>query len=339
MKKILLASLAVVASASMMAQTTGKLMEFKFDNTTMKDQVSGVEIPLAQGTPTLVDGPVAGSKAIHFDGNTWYNLEDCSKVTGTQLGKKEWTIVTWFKMDKGVLDADVKEGTFIEVGHGNPDPKFFQCEIQGSGPTGPVNLVFIGRYGTSSGKPAQALNSMTHSETARHLVFDGNWHMMVGIKSNAEAGPNWSVYFDGITSDEELSQESKEQSFNGTECTERRIPFQESNQIKTISALIDADLNYTGNLSLGHNVKDAGTKQLEGTLYNISLYEGVATTEQMQAWYNEVYPGTYEGTGGLHDVTVAPVDENAPMYNLQGVQVDDSYQGIVIKKGKKFINK
>lgn len=41
---------------------------------------------------------------------------------------------------------------------------------------------------------------------------------------------------------------------------------------------------------------------------------------------------------GIENVIVAE-DENAPMYNLQGVQVDENYKGIVIKNGKKFINK
>ena len=42
-------------------------------------------------------------------------------------------------------------------------------------------------------------------------------------------------------------------------------------------------------------------------------------------------------TGGIVNVNAA--EENAPIYNLQGVQVDENYKGIVIKNGKKFINK
>ena len=102
-------------------------------------------------------------------------------------------------------------------------------------------------------------------------------------------------------------------------------------------------MNYTGNLSIGNNVKDTnGTtanKELIGTLYSIVVYEGAATTDQIRGWYNEVYPNFYE-TSGIEDVTVAPAeDENAPMYNLQGVQVDENYKGIVIKNRKKFINR
>ncbi len=42
-------------------------------------------------------------------------------------------------------------------------------------------------------------------------------------------------------------------------------------------------------------------------------------------------------TAGIVNVNAA--EENAPVYNLQGVQVDDNYKGIVIKNGKKYINK
>ena len=345
MKKILLASLAVAASASMMAQTTNKLMEFKFDNTTMKDQVSGVEIPLAQGTPTLVDGPVAGTQAIHFDGSTWYNLDDCTKVPGTQLGKKEWTVVTWFKMD-GTTAADSKEGTFIEVGQSSTN-KFFQCELQGGTPPAGT-LVFFGRFDSGNNGKTQAACSVKDTEMEnKHYVNDGNWHMMVGVKSNAAEGPNWWVNIDGVNSDDSdadpdaLSADMKNATWDDAlgAFKDIRVPYDGKNSQVTRAALIDAELNYTGNLSLGHNVKDAGTKQLVGSLYTITLYEGAATLDQIRGWFKEVYPDYYSATGGIQDVTVAPADENAPMYNLQGVQVDENYKGIVIKNGKKFVNR
>ncbi|MCM1331717.1 MAG: hypothetical protein NC248_03810 [Bacteroides sp.] len=348
MKKILLASLAVAASASMMAQVSTKLMEFKMDDVNLKDAVSGVAIPLAQGTPTIVDGPVAGSKAIHFDGNTWYNLDDCTKVPGTQLGTKEWTVVTWFKFD-GTTPETAKEGTFIEVGRG-VEPKFFwQCELQGGNPPAGT-LTFFCRYGDGKKETVQAACSNKDTENGNmHYVNDGNWHMMVAVKSNAEAGPNWWVNIDGVNSDDEsvdkdaLSVEMKNNSWddalNGFK--DIRVPYDGKNSVKTSSAIITKEFNLTGNLSIGHNVKDGGTKQLVGSISSITLYEGVPTIDQIRGWFKEVYPSYYEGvTGGIEDVTVAPVeDENAPMYNLQGVQVDENYKGIVIKNGKKFINR
>ena len=345
MKKFLLASLAVAASASMMAQVTGtKLMEFKMDDVNMKDAVSGVAIPVAQGTPTIVDGPVAGSKAIHFDGSTWYNLDDCTKVPGTQLGTKEWTVVTWFKFD-GTTPETAKEGCFIQVGQ-TDGSKFFQCELQGGNPPAGT-LTFFGRFaGGNAGKCQAACSIKDTEEGNKHYVNDGNWHMMVGIKSNTETA-NWCVNIDGVVSDDEsvdkyaLSQEMKNASWDEglNAFKDIRVPYDGKNSQQTKAGLPTAELNYVGNLSIGHNVKDAGTKQLVGSIYSIVVYEGAATTDQIRGWYNEVFPNFYE-TSGIEDVTVAPAeDENAPMYNLQGVQVDENYKGIVIKNGKKFINR
>lgn len=43
---------------------------------------------------------------------------------------------------------------------------------------------------------------------------------------------------------------------------------------------------------------------------------------------------------GIEDIVVNPAeDENAPAYNLMGIQVDENYKGIVIKNGKKYIQK
>ncbi|MBR3399007.1 MAG: hypothetical protein IKH08_04430, partial [Prevotella sp.] len=41
---------------------------------------------------------------------------------------------------------------------------------------------------------------------------------------------------------------------------------------------------------------------------------------------------------GIENVQVAE-NENAPMYNLAGQQVDKNFKGVVIQNGKKFINK
>lgn len=42
---------------------------------------------------------------------------------------------------------------------------------------------------------------------------------------------------------------------------------------------------------------------------------------------------------GIADIIVNETVENAPVYNLLGVQVDETYKGIVIKNGKKFVQK
>ncbi len=42
---------------------------------------------------------------------------------------------------------------------------------------------------------------------------------------------------------------------------------------------------------------------------------------------------------GVDNVVVDAIDENAPVYNVFGQRVDDSYKGIVIKGGKKYVQK
>jgi hypothetical protein len=43
-------------------------------------------------------------------------------------------------------------------------------------------------------------------------------------------------------------------------------------------------------------------------------------------------------TDGLQSVE-ASVSDNAPVYNLSGQKVGKSYKGIIIRNGKKYINK
>ena len=76
----------------------------------------------------------------------------------------------------------------------------------------------------------------------------------------------------------------------------------------------------------------AGAFALNFALYNL------ATNKQM-GLCDVVITGNVIGdiTAGIVNVNAA--EENAPMYNLQGVQVDENYKGVVIKNGKKFINK
>lgn len=48
---------------------------------------------------------------------------------------------------------------------------------------------------------------------------------------------------------------------------------------------------------------------------------------------------SYNPTTGVEEVTVMPVVTDGRMYNLMGQPVDENYRGIVIKDGKKFINR
>lgn len=46
-----------------------------------------------------------------------------------------------------------------------------------------------------------------------------------------------------------------------------------------------------------------------------------------------------EIAAGISNAIAAPANDNAPMYNLAGQKVDNSYKGVVIKNGKKFFQK
>ena len=104
------------------------------------------------------------------------------------------------------------------------------------------------------------------------------------------------------------------------------------------------------------------TENTEGQLYVFRGYylngDKFTSEDQIKAGdkvivYGKLmnYNGTYEiGTGnriysinnittGINNVETDTKDANAPVYNLSGQRVNDSYKGIVIKNGKKYINR
>ena len=44
-------------------------------------------------------------------------------------------------------------------------------------------------------------------------------------------------------------------------------------------------------------------------------------------------------TSAIEDIIVDEANENAPIYNVMGIQVDENYKGLVIKNGKKYIQR
>ena len=72
----------------------------------------------------------------------------------------------------------------------------------------------------------------------------------------------------------------------------------------------------------------------KGTNISIGLY----TTAQD----NTVMPMLYEldnTHSNINGITIDDADANAPVYNLAGQKVSESYKGVVIKAGKKFVQK
>ena len=53
----------------------------------------------------------------------------------------------------------------------------------------------------------------------------------------------------------------------------------------------------------------------------------------------ELVPTVTPVTSNINGITVDDADANAPVYNLAGQKVSESYKGVVIKAGKKFVQK
>lgn len=86
-------------------------------------------------------------------------------------------------------------------------------------------------------------------------------------------------------------------------------------------------------VTIGYNFPDGYTKFNQVAL---QVNEEKALNVEIKRIY--LTTKTYTTTG-INDAIAAPANDNAPMYNLAGQKVDNSYKGVVIKNGKKFFQK
>ena len=125
----------------------------------------------------------------------------------------------------------------------------------------------------------------------------------------------------------------------------------------TISSV--GTLNTTYN-SLTYNISDDGTATEELKIYSGKYFEGADFTSADQLKAGDVvivkgllkkYGETYEidknnqlyslngATSGITNITTDAANANAPVFNLAGQKVGKAYKGVVIKAGKKYIQK
>ena len=125
----------------------------------------------------------------------------------------------------------------------------------------------------------------------------------------------------------------------------------------TISSV--GTLNTTYN-SLTYNISDDGTATEELKIYSGKYFEGADFTSADQLKVGDVvivkgllkkYGTTYEidknnqlyslngATSGIANITTDAANANAPVFNLAGQKVGKAYKGVVIKAGKKFVQK
>ena len=118
-------------------------------------------------------------------------------------------------------------------------------------------------------------------------------------------------------------------------------------------------LNTTFN-SLTYNISDDGTATEQLNIYSGKYFGGADFTSADQLKVGDVvivkgqlkkYGETYEldknnqlyslngVTTGINNITTDATLENAPAFNLAGQKVGKAYKGVVIKAGKKFVQK
>lgn len=80
--------------------------------------------------------------------------------------------------------------------------------------------------------------------------------------------------------------------------------------------------------------KIAADYQAANTIYTIKVTNGYNDQIQKVLIWKK---GTV--TSNINGITIDDADANAPVYNLAGQKVSESYKGVVIKAGKKFVQK
>ena len=144
-------------------------------------------------------------------------------------------------------------------------------------------------------------------------LADKKWHYYTAVFE----GENAKVYFDG-----ELKNE-----WNNTLVADRTQKGLFSN---------GADLKYVclgGNQAWDWNDNDAPFDFARLLIKNSSMSAG-----EIKAQMTADYPAWNENTA-ISNVLMGNTNSNAALYNLAGQRVNDSYKGVVIKNGKKFVNK
>ncbi|MCH5239828.1 MAG: fibronectin type III domain-containing protein [Muribaculaceae bacterium] len=156
--------------------------------------------------------------------------------------------------------------------------------------------------------------------TDEHVAFNNN-----------SSSDKVMAYFDGVAKKVYVKLEAEA----GTEATvkiqETRNPDKGAPQWRTIRTVTHAEMPFECELELNpqsHFVKIVPTS-INGTV----KLTGLRISDD-KGYFGEDYD-----FDGVETILSDMDDENAPIYNLMGIKVDKNYKGIVIKKGKKYIQR
>ena len=59
----------------------------------------------------------------------------------------------------------------------------------------------------------------------------------------------------------------------------------------------------------------------------------------VEGWYYGFFNVVEDSSTGINGIDADAADDNTPIYNLSGQKVTKSYKGVVIKNGKKYMQK
>lgn len=154
---------------------------------------------------------------------------------------------------------------------------------------------------------------------AGNWLEDQKWHYYTAVFTDT----NVKVYLDGEVKNEwEIDGTSEGQKISGL--------FNDGANLKYVCL--------GGNQAWDWNDIDSPFRYACLLIQNSSM-----TPDMIKAQMTTDFPGwedyLNEEPDAVEDISVTPQNENDALYNTAGQQVDDDYQGIVIKNGKKYLKR
>ncbi len=311
MKKFLLCVFALFAAMTMNAQSLeictidGEVIyDFPYDTEASKyDVPAGTVLGTTDHvTCTNLYEDLFGTTSLSFGLVIAGN--EVSKVSGLQGNTN------------GPLTA-TSDGTYPEQGC------IYQFETSADCPDGYLYLIHKASYNK---------NYVVYEEQDRIPYFFSMYDSSAGIYGSydlmdVEGAVTWSDKFQEYLVTEGYSIQQPQ-------VYDTNLAAATSSSVSVIKFPVVADVRYlafaTGSkMSLGYfiysdtDIEIKTTSTSEDNPYEITLCEG-----------NDDIP-----TGISEITTSAPIDDNAPIYNVAGMQVTKTAKGILIQDGKKFINK
>ena len=154
---------------------------------------------------------------------------------------------------------------------------------------------------------------------AGNWLEDQKWHYYTAVFTDT----NVKVYLDGEVKNEwEIDGTSEGQKISGL--------FNDGANLKYVCL--------GGNQAWDWNDNDSPFRYARLLIQNSSM-----TPDMIKAQMTTDFPGwedyLSDEPDAVEDISVTPQNENDALYNTAGQQVDDDYQGIVIKNGKKYLKR